>query len=135
MHRAGCPLSRRASRWNSNDLYYLGRFSISTYSLRRFLRIVDFDTGRGLTRHRFGGGPESNLLLSVSLSATRLYPSPFRSAGEAAADFKRTRVSGSRSYRTVFVVPSRHYLSDRGNVLALSSINPSPRVRRSHDTR
>lgn len=35
----------------------------------------------------------------------------------------------------VFVALSHCYLSDRGNVLALSPINPSPRGRWTHDTR
>lgn len=86
----------------------------------------------GLTRHIFGGGPESNLPLSVSLS-WHIYPSLFWPVERgAAADFQRTRVSGSWSFTVVFVALS-HYFSDCGNVLALSSINPSPRGCWIHD--
>ncbi|EFN72929.1 hypothetical protein EAG_11220 [Camponotus floridanus] len=66
---------------------------------------------------------------SVKLSL----PASFRPKQLHRADFQRTWVSGSRSFTVVFVALSHCYLSDRGNVLALSPINPSPRDHWTHD--
>lgn len=135
---------------------------IVPWTFRQFSRIghADFDTDRGfsrslflslsrtasffspaswklggLTRHRFGGDPESNLLLSVPLPSFFFHslPASFRPKQLHRADFQRTWVSGSRSFTVVFVALSHCYLSDRGNVLALSPINPSPRDHWTHD--
>lgn len=52
-----------------------------------------------------------------------------RSVGTSSCNVRtleRSRVSSSRSFMVVLVALSHCYLSDRGNVLALSPINPSP---------